>query len=155
MLDLRVAAAVWPLLPGELAEEAEVLAQSPGGEEVGFLRKLEVVVNDLMPGVVQARGVDVGHFGIQRERDIAREVARPDHLRPHSLVGLRAERDRLLLDLLLGFLGHVVAVQPERLPEGVQLGEDRVARLTRGLVLAGECGHRARRLRIPENQSRH
>ena len=115
VLDFRVAAPVGPLRPGEFSEEAEVLTECPGREEVRLLRKLE----DLVPVFVLARGVDVRHLRVQRERDVPGQIARVEHLRPHARVGVRTERDRLLFDLVRGLPGQVVAVQAESLAEGV------------------------------------
>src|SRR5713101_7394100 len=96
------------LRPRELAEEAERLSESAGSEKIGLLRELKVVVDDLTPARVRARCVDVGHFRVQREWDIPRQIARVDHRRPHPLVGFRTERDRLLFDLLRGLRREVV-----------------------------------------------
>ena len=136
---------------GQLAEEAEVVAQRAGREEVHLLRKLEVVLDERAPGVVVARLVEVGHLDVQREGDVPGKRGRIDHLRPHPRVGLRPEGDRLLLDLLLGLSRQVVAVQPEGLAERVELREDRVAGLTGRLVLAGEDRDSRRRTGAPEH----
>ena len=152
VLELRVASAVRPFGPGHLTEEAEVLSEGPAGEEIRLLGELKIVVDDLMSGVVPARGVDVGHLRVQREGRIAREIAREDHLRPHARVGVRTEGDRFLPDLFGRLRGHPVTVQPEGLSERIQLRKDRVTRLTGCLVLAREGGDGARGARVDENQ---
>src|SRR5207245_2465498 len=72
----------------------------------------------------------------------ARDFTRPHSLGPQLLVGRCTEADRWLLHHLLGFSGHPISAQTERLTEGIQLRKDDVAGLTAGLILSRERGHR-------------
>ena len=128
VLELEVGAAVGTLGEGHLTEEAEALAERARREEIGLLRKLEIVADDVLATLVVARGVQARHLHVHGEGRAPRQLARIDHLRPEALVGFGAEIDRFLLDLLLGLRRKPVAVEPKGFAEGVELREDGVAR---------------------------